>query len=170
VCVQGQGFATTSNDSIMLWWNRSLPTAASALTVCPLLSRRMWCGGDAAQQGDKPPQPVFQPLNLYNQIVKSYDSKAAAYRDLGANMRIKSHCARVFKSRSIWSLMYLLQTGYAIPKCNQAMSGFLDPLEVASPNPAESCSNRPPLRTGRSLQQEGVRQMPAGCSDFSILD
>ena len=111
VCVQEQGFATTSNDSIMVWWNRSLPTAASALAVCPLLSRRVWCGGDAAQQGDKPPQPVFQPLNLYNQIVKSYDSKAAAYRDLGANMRIKSHCARVFKSRSTWSLMYLPPAG-----------------------------------------------------------
>ena len=89
----------------MVWWQRIAPVGA-ALSTCPLMSRRVWCGDTDGKASGKPPQPAFQPLSSYNQIVKSFDSRTAAYRDLGANLRIKSHCARVFKSRPNHSLLF----------------------------------------------------------------
>ena len=61
---------------------------------------------DKPSASGKPPTPVFKPLTSYNQIVKAYDNKAAAHKDLGVDLRVKSHCARVFKTRDNWSLLY----------------------------------------------------------------
>lgn len=60
------------------------------------------CGGD----GQAKKHPSMHRLSDFRNVVKSYDSKKEGYEDLGVNMAIQSHRAKVWKSRPGWSLLY----------------------------------------------------------------
>lgn len=73
----------------------------------------MAAAGEEPKRGPHREAPKFKHISEFTEVQQSYGSCKEAYSDLGVNTCVKSHRARVFKSRDGVKLLYC----HLYPEC-----------------------------------------------------
>ena len=92
----------------MLWLRWLYLIAAAGKATCPS-ARHFCCRGEdkkITQGMGRSSTPNMRPLSEYQIVQKNHATKQEEYLDLGINLAVKGHRARIWKNRPKSSLLY----------------------------------------------------------------